>query len=199
MSDLFDKNKATQFSHNDQNLDQVHKVAGFLRPEVQAVAAIEAKHAQLGGVPGNPAAEVQAGAGGGFFRRYQHGAIYWHPQVGAFWVYGDIYQKYLALKAEAGFLGYPLTDETGTPDGVGRYNHFQGGSIYWTPKTKANEVHGAIRDRWAQLGWERSYLGYPVGDETDNGPGGRISRFQKGAILWSPQTGVKDVKSVNFD
>ena len=22
-----------------------------------------------------------------------------------------------------------------------------------------SEVHGAIRERWAQLGWERSYLG----------------------------------------
>jgi uncharacterized protein with LGFP repeats len=25
-------------------------------------------------------------------------------------------------------LGYPVTDETGTPDGHGRYNHFQGGT-----------------------------------------------------------------------
>ena len=46
-----------------------------------------------------------------------------------------------------GFLHYPVTDETGTPDGVGRFNHFEGGSIYWTPGTGAKEVHGAIRDQ----------------------------------------------------
>ena len=55
----------------------------------------------------------------------------------------------VVLGWERSFLGYPLTDETATPDGVGRYNHFQGGSIYWTPATGAHEVHGAIRGQWA--------------------------------------------------
>ena len=64
-------------------------------------------------------------------------------------------------------LGYPTTDETVTPVGIGRYNHFQHGSIYWTPLTGSYEVHGLIRDRWAALGWERSALGYPISDETD--------------------------------
>ena len=52
-------------------------------------------------------------------------------------------------------LGYPVTDETITPDGRGRYNHFQYGSIYWTPFTAAHETHGAIRERWASLGWDK--------------------------------------------
>lgn len=86
--------------------------------------------------------------------------------AGAFEVHGDILRKYLALGAEASILGYPRTDETGTPDGVGRFNHFQGGSIYWTPSTSAHEVHGLIRDLWASQGWERNVqLGYPVSDE----------------------------------
>jgi uncharacterized protein with LGFP repeats len=46
----------------------------------------------------------------------------------------------------------PLTDESPTPDGIGRFNHFQGGSIYWTPGIGAHEVHGAIRDKWASMG-----------------------------------------------
>ena len=62
-------------------------------------------------------------------------------------------------------MGFPVTDELGTPDGRGRFNHFEGGSIYWTPQTHAHEVHGAIRDKWASMGWERSRLGYPIGDE----------------------------------
>lgn len=81
-------------------------------------------------------------------------------------VHGAIREKYLALGAEASILGYPLTDETTTPDTVGRFNHFQNGSIYWTPRTGAHEVHGLIRDLWSSQGWERNAsLGYPVSDE----------------------------------
>jgi len=101
-------------------------------------------------------------------------------------------QKYAELGGPGGFLGTPTGDETGTPDGVGRFRHFQGGSIYWTPDTGAHEVHGAIRDKWASLGWERSYLGYPITDEHDCGSG-RCSDFQNGTISWTPQGGSQDI------
>ena len=104
--------------------------------------------------------------GAGRFNHFQGGSIYWHPALGTFEVHGAIRQKYLELGAEASFLGYPVTDETGTPDGIGRYNHFQAGSIYWTPSTWAHEVHGLIRGYWADHGWERNAaLGYPITDE----------------------------------
>jgi len=91
-------------------------------------------------------------------------------------------------------LGYPVTDESGTPDGIGRYTHFQGGSIYWSPSTGAHEVHGAIRDRWAQLGWEQSYLGYPISDEEPSSHPNctRQSRFQGGTIFWSASQGARE-------
>jgi hypothetical protein len=102
----------------------------------------------------------------GRFNHFQGGSIYWHPQAGAFEVHGAIRAKYLELGAEAGLLGYPTTDETATPDRVGRFNHFQRGSIYWTPSTWAHEVHGLIRNYWAAHGWERNpQLGYPITDE----------------------------------
>lgn len=86
--------------------------------------------------------------------------------AGSFEMHGAIREKYLALGGEASILGYPRTDESGTPDGRGRYNHFQGGSIYWTADTGAHEVHGLLRDRWSALGWERNpQLGYPISDE----------------------------------
>jgi hypothetical protein len=86
---------------------------------------------------------------------------------------------------ERGFLGYPVTDETGTPDGVGRFNHFANdGSIYWTPSTGAWSVHGAIRDKWASLGWEKSCQGYPVSDEVAV-PNGRQSKFANGDITYN--------------
>jgi uncharacterized protein with LGFP repeats len=78
-------------------------------------------------------------------------------------------------------LGSPLTDELTTPDGVGRFNHFQNGSIYWTPATGAHEVHGLIRAKWESLGWETGALGYPVRDEYAV-TGGRESEFQKGFL-----------------
>ncbi|HEY5928148.1 MAG TPA: hypothetical protein VIV11_40955 [Kofleriaceae bacterium] len=61
--------------------------------------------------------------------------------------------------------GAPVTNESDAAYG-GRFNHFDNGaSIYWTEWTAAHEVHGAIRERWAALGWEWSWLGYPISDE----------------------------------
>jgi hypothetical protein len=111
--------------------------------------------------------------------------------AGAFEVHGAIRDKYLALGAEASILGYPRTDETGTPDGIGRYNHFQGGSIYWTPGTWAHEVHGLIRDRWSALGWETNpQLGYPISDEMIPDP--RIGHRR-------PETFKKPIASLPID
>ncbi|WP_367279215.1 hypothetical protein [Methanosarcina sp.] len=41
-------------------------------------------------------------------------------------------------------LGQATTEEQVCIDGVGHYQHFQGGSIYWSPATGAHEIHGAI-------------------------------------------------------
>jgi hypothetical protein len=114
--------------------------------------------------------------------------------AGAFEVHGAIRDKYLALGAEASILGYPRTDESGTPDGVGRFNHFQGGSIYWTPGTSAHEVHGLIRDLWSSLGWETNpQLGYPISDELIPDPrvGHRRPETLKKPILSLPSDVVK--------
>jgi hypothetical protein len=39
------------------------------------------------------------------------------------------------------------------------------------------------------MGWETSYLGYPVSDEEGLANGGRISAFQGGNITWNLNTG----------
>ncbi len=105
---------------------------------------------------------------------------------------GAIHDKYVALGECRSFLGAPTTGETGTPDGVGRYNVFQNGSIYWTPQTGAFEVHGAIRDKWAALKWEAGELGYPTSDEYAVA-GGRRNDFQHGAITFDPVSGQSAV------
>ncbi len=162
--------------------------------------AIYGKWLALGGlswaVPSTDETATPDGVG-----RYNHfgagASIYWTPSTGAAAIYGAIRQKWAQLGWERSPLGYPVTDETGTPDGVGRYNHFaNGGSIYWTPATGANAVYGDIRARWQALGWETSYLGYPTSDEVDFADGGRANDFQNGGIYWWPDTGAIDLRDV---
>ena len=139
--------------------------------------------------------ETATPGSGGRYNHFQGGSIYWSPSTGAWEIHGAIRAKYSALGWEQSFLGFPLTNETTTPDGIGRYNHFQNGSIYWSPGTGAWEVHGAIRDKWSSLGWERSALGYPLTDEQAvYGGTGRISHFQHGSIYWSATAGSRILK-----
>lgn len=166
-----------------------------LKPAIVAplISKVTKKHQELGGDAGflgAPTGPEGAAANGGRFREYQGGVIY-SSDAGTFEVHGAILALWSELGREHGFLGYPLTDETTTPDGVGRFSHFQGGSIYWTPHTGAHEVHGAIRDLWSSMGWERSFLGYPVTNELPTADGsGRFSDFQGGQIAWSPSLGA---------
>ena len=164
----------------------------------KAKLAIERKAVEIGGAAGAPVGIVEFGAGDGFKRQYQNGAIYFLPPAGPCWVHGSIHAEYLALGAEGGLLGYPTTDERSTPDGVGRYNHFERGSIYWSYNTGAHEIHGAIRDKWASLGWEKSPLGFPISGERAFTEDGRISDFERGSIYWWPELGAFDLGRVRL-
>jgi hypothetical protein len=129
----------------------------------------------------------------GAFNHFSNGgSIYWSPSTGAHEVHGQIRDKWAALGWERGDMGFPLTDETRTPNKAGAFNHFQSGwSIYWSPSTGAHEVHGQIRDRWAALGWENSPLGFPTSDEFATSDGGRRSNFQNNCFIqWYPGQGA---------
>ncbi|GAA3128531.1 hypothetical protein GCM10020255_001450 [Rhodococcus baikonurensis] len=99
----------------------------------------------------------------------KNSSIYWHANVSnghANQIGGLIRDKWGAMGWEGGSdLGYPVTRELGTPTKPGRYNHFEGGSIYWSQPTGAWPVWGAIRDQWANAGWENSNFGFPSSDE----------------------------------
>ena len=144
---------------------------------------------------GLPATDLSTAPDGiGSYMHFERGSIYFSPGSGVHEVHGAIREKWSALGWEASFLGYPTADETPTPDTIGRFNHFQNSSIYWTEETGAHEVHGAIRAKWAKLGWEQSYLGYPISSEKDTPDGrGRMNSFQKGRIEWDKATGRIDV------
>jgi GH25 family lysozyme M1 (1,4-beta-N-acetylmuramidase) len=162
--------------------------------------AIRAKWLALGGTQtlGFPTTDESTTPDG--IGRYNHfslpagASIYWTPNTGAHSIQGPIRDKWASLGWENG-LGYPTTDESTTPDGIGRYNHFSlsaGASIYWTPNTGAHSIQGAIRDKWASLGWETGPLAYPTSDEY-NVTGGRRNNFQHGYITWYSANGATQV------
>ncbi|MDQ1923562.1 LGFP repeat-containing protein [Massilia pseudoviolaceinigra] len=139
--------------------------------------------------------EIPTYDGIGRFRNFAGGIVSWHPETGAHIVWGLIGERWLQIGREQ--FGYPITDESPTADGRGRYNHFRAiqlpgkpeASIHWSPASGAHETYGAIRDKWASMGWETSHLGYPVDAERDHA-GGRLQRFQGGSLFWTPHGGV---------
>jgi hypothetical protein len=146
---------------------------------------------------------------GGTAENFLGGQIY-GGSAGAWSIHGAILVHYGALGGAGSFLSLPVTDENGTPDGIGRYNHFSSteslqnvdGSIYWTPSGGAWSIHGAIRAKWATLRWEAGVLGYPMTDERVTPD--RIGRFNHfssthsrsnmdGSIYWTRKTGAHAV------
>jgi hypothetical protein len=122
-----------------------------------------------------------------------HATTYPGPQ-GPRDVHGAIEQEWLHLRADPGAFqpGAPLTDELPTPTKAGAFNHFERASIHWSPTTGAHEVHGDFRTWWASLGWENSYLGFPLTGELP-AVGGVYQTFQGGQAYWSAETGAHAV------
>lgn len=171
--------------HYDLTTDNAHVIYG----------SIYNKWQNMGGVSGygKPITdELPTPDGIGRFNHFTNGrSIYWTSELGAFAIYGAIRNKWESLGWEGSFLGYPISDEEKTSDEVGRYNHFQNGSIYFHPSLGTYEIHGAIRDKWVSLGSENSSLGYPITDESDLGVNqGRYTNFENGQIAWSPSSGA---------
>ena len=139
--------------------------------------------------------ELRTPEGAGRFNHFEGSggsSVYWSPATGAHAVLGEIRDAWATLGWEGGPLGYPITSEAVTPNRRGNYNHFQRGSIYWSPRTSAHVVAGAIRDRWAASGWEGGPLGFPTTDETPT-RGGSFGNFENGSIYTSPATGPQVV------
>jgi hypothetical protein len=113
-----------------------------------------------------------------------------------FEIHGAIYQKWLELGGLT--WGIPCSDELPTVDKVGRFNHFNDvtASIHWHPNTGAHGVWGAILKHWSALGWETSYLGYPVTDEAVFPQSGRANEFQGGGIYFWGDVGAIDLRDV---
>jgi hypothetical protein len=148
----------------------------------QRKAAIDAKRSANTWL-GAPAADYFTTVKPGMARDYAYGTIAIGDAVNrAHSVTGLIRGKWWAKGAADGFLGFPTTDESTTFYGDGKFNYFQGGTIYWkSGASAAYEVHGCHNDVYGRMGWEWSALGFPTTDEitVDNR---KVSRFEAGNL-----------------
>jgi hypothetical protein len=183
-----------------------------LDPHIFTIDPIVAKYASLGGTNsflGAPTSSIQTTPDGvGEFQDYQNGVIYYSPFSGAHEVHGLILLKWESLGMTN--FGYPTTDETTTPDGMGRFNHFvlangQVSAIDWTPATGAHEIQGAIATYFASQGWEN--VGEATSDEIDlTATGAAYNRFERSLIFgwlrftidWTPQNGASLVPGTSY-
>lgn len=135
-------------------------------------------------------------ANGGKFQTFENDkSIYWNPDVSggqANQVGGEIFDRWgeATMNGSPGYewgpLHYPTTREWATAESgasgvAGRGNHFEGGSIYWSPDTGAHVVWGLIRDAWWHLGAESSALGLPIGEESFDGSS-YVQQFEGGYL-----------------
>lgn len=139
-----------------------------------------------------PEEERPTADGVGRWAGYEFGHIYWHPNLGARVVRGEIFEKYTEVDWERGVLGYPIADTISITGGYAQA--FQNGSIYRKSGQPGFVLGGKIGDRWAQLNWETGPLGYPVSDERDFF-GGRVQDYEGGTIFWHPNLG--DAKEIS--
>jgi hypothetical protein len=75
--------------------------------------------------------QIHSRDGAGCYNYFEQGAIYWRPDTGAWEVHGAIYSKYILHGAEAGNIGYPVSDEYDEGDGK-RRSDFSFGYIEWS-------------------------------------------------------------------
>ena len=157
-----------------------HYVAGTISTRYRALGAEKS-------ALGYPATD-QGKVTNGIYNKFKNGAIYAKNGRPAFSLSGAILSKWNALGGVGGRLKFPTANMLRTGDGRGYYDHFEGGSIYWSSPTGAHSVTGGIRTRWRALGAERSYLGFPKTDEFSTATGSR-QNYQGGYITWNRSTG----------
>jgi uncharacterized protein with LGFP repeats len=134
------------------------------------------------------------------YQHFEGGSIYSTAATGAHAVPTLLRDAWAASGWENGPLGYPSADAMTLPDGIGRYQQFQKGSVYWSPSSGAHVLFGPVYGAWAATGLERGMLGYPTRDVATAPDGkGRFAYFRGGAIYWSSTTGAHIVRGAVLD
>ena len=85
--------------------------------------------------------------------------------------------------------------------GLGFYQLYDEGAIYWRQDLGATELYGVVYQRYASMGGaDSSFLGYPTADQTTDTDGvGQVGVFEHGSIYWSPGTSAFEVHGAISD
>ena len=128
------------------------------------------------------------------YQIFEGGTIYWSEKTGSHNIHGGIRDRWASLGYEWGWLGFPTSNEIGGLKDSGVYQTFENGAIYYTDATGAHTNGGAIRDEYAEHGYENGILGYPVGDEVCGlKDSGCYQSFQGGRLYWTQKLGSMNI------
>lgn len=138
------------------------------------------------------------------YQSFEHGKIYWSSNTGAWPVRdGAVSIRYSDVNAVYGYLGYPRGDEKPIIKNglqVGIWQPYEGGQIYWSSETSAWDIrYGAMFSRFSEIGYEGSYLGFPVAGEKKMTKSGVYQEFQGGLMYWQPGHPSRDVSNKIID
>ena len=147
-----------------------------------AIATLYAKLQYHRGELGYPSTNQDAigDAAKGVFNRFEGGVVYSATATGTHEVLGAIRTLHSSIGGVKDGLRYPVSGTIA--DGfVGRHQHFQQGSIWFSQATGARWLTGIIRQRFLDLGGVGSPFGWPVSSHTARA-GGALARFQSGGM-----------------
>lgn len=144
---------------------------------------------------GYPRSDERVIPGKGIYQLFEGGQIYWSTDTGAWGVrYGAMFNRFIELNYESGYLGLPTSGEVGAKDGT--YQTFQGGRLYWRPGYKtAMDMPNKLIGTYTTAGTENGYLGLPNRSAVCGiKNGGCWMNFDGGKIYWHQDIGGFDIR-----
>ncbi len=122
----------------------------------------------------------------GYRRPFTEGSIYWSERAGAQPIWGIFHEMHTDMGGVKRGLGFPLTYELpaeSSPQGTtGVYQHFEGGSLYYSDKYGAYSIQSRIGRCYEHLGATSSLLGFPTSESKFKGIGRSYQCFEGGLI-----------------
>lgn len=158
------------------------------------IGRIGARYAEMGAANswlGFPTSNEQVTPDGlGRYVTFEHGAIYWTPNTGAWAIPEDMFQAWGETGYEASPIGYPIAE---SKELNGTYiQQFQNGYVVRNGD-RAWVVQGDIAKRYGAMDTVNSQLGKPTGNEVPI-DGGVYQHFENGVFYWSPSTGAHFIR-----
>ena len=139
-----------------------HEVHGVIAAHLAALGG-------CGGWIGYPLTDespvIHGGAQIGRMNNFENASIYWNQSTGAAEVHGDLRAAWLDAGGPSGSLGFPVSDETGSPSGACQYNDFQNGCLTWRAADGLVESYTALDvyvDRFTSQGVHTAGEASPV-------------------------------------